>query len=82
MSLYLVIVWLLVPPTHAGAQPLQLELHREYVSASTAQVCKLVARQRADEQRAVNAEQVQRMKALVVGTCTLQTPPPQPGAMT
>lgn len=71
MSIYIVIVWLLVPASQ-GNQPLQLELHRELISASSPSVCQQFASKRAEEQREKNAEQVRRMGARVEGKCTVR----------
>lgn len=67
MSAYLVLVLLLVPAP--GAEPLRVEISREWMSASTLAVCQAYADRRAAEAAQRNAETVARLRARVVGTC-------------
>jgi len=69
IAAYLVQVMLLVPSA-AGGEPLQRELYREVISATSPAECERHAERRAAEQRAVNAELLRNTRGRAVGTCT------------
>jgi hypothetical protein len=75
MNAYLVIVLLLVPPSQ-GSQPIEAELHREVIAASSLAVCERHAERLAREQREKHAELLARTRGRAVGHCQpLRTEP-------
>lgn len=68
MEIYLILVMLVLP----GAQPAKVELHREFITASSFSVCQTHADKRADEQKKLNEETIKKQEAKVFGRCYSQ----------
>lgn len=67
MNVFLVVVVLAIPGA-SGQQEITAELHREFITASSARVCQQHADKRADEQRSKAAG----IKGRVFGVCVQQ----------
>lgn len=68
MTIYLVVVLLLLPSSQGG-KPLESELQRQAVSASSPEVCQVHAERLAQAQRAANAELLARTGGRIRGEC-------------
>ena len=71
MSIYLVLV-LLTMPASQGQPGATIELHREFITASSDSVCQAHADKHAEEQRQRYAGNVRRLNASVAGSCAKQ----------
>ena len=76
MTAYLLVVVLLLPPG-PGGQPLEHELHREVVGASSQAVCERRAEQQARALRQANAELLARTGGRIAGECRPLNPEPR-----
>ena len=69
---YLTVVTLTLPVSAGRPHETRTELHREFITASTASVCQAHADKRADEMRRQHAATVKRLNASVAGACLRQ----------
>lgn len=70
MKLYLLLVLMQLPPLPSGLQPEPIVLERQFVGATTVQVCQTEADRLAAMHRQLRAEDVTRFKARIQGGCT------------